>query len=424
MRSRTAETGRVGRRIRNQRGVTLLMVTVSIAILTAVAAEFAYQTRVDLELATHQRDGLRAEYLAKSSIGLARMLLLFQKQLDRSTGQLPGAAQGINLQLWRMAKLDCLLMNSVVPQSGKGRRGKFATTGAGGVDDQGRIQYGGFSGCFDARIEDEQEKLNVNALAGLQTGTAQGAVQRLYNLVSDKRFDFVFDREDANRIKANPNDVLIAIKDWVDDDDVQSALNVNALGQATLQPGFSDEASLYTRYTPRYRPKNSWFDSLGELYLVNGVTDRFMAAFGDRLTVYPDPNAPLNVNSDDPLLIALAIRSIADPTKPDPRLNDPVFLDGIVQKIRAAKAMMPMGFSVQDFVTVVTAAGIAVNPQVTQRQGTTGTTANTFLGDKSDTYRIVATGNAGDVERRVTAVIRLSDPTRDGLGRVLYWRAD
>jgi general secretion pathway protein K len=409
---------------RHERGVTLLMVTVSIAILTAVAAEFAFQTRVDLELATHQRDALRAEYLAKSSIGLARMLLLFQKNLDRSMATLPGAAQGLNLQLWRMAKLDCHLLQAVVPQAGEGRRPKFSTAGAGGLDEQGNIQYGGFSGCFDARIEDEQSKLNVNALAGLQTGTGQAAVQSLYNLVADKRFDFVFDREDANRIKANPSDVLIALKDWVDDDDTQSALNVTPLGQVTLQNGFSDEAALYSRYTPRYRPKNSWFDSLGELYLVNGVTDRFMAAFGDRLTVYPDPNAPLNVNSDDPLQIAIYIQIIADPSRPDPRLKDPVFLDGIVQKVRAAKAMMPMGLSVQDFLTIVQTAGVAVNPLVTQRQGTSGTTANSFLGDKSDTFRIVATGNAGDVERRVTAVIRLSDPTRDGLGRVLYWRAD
>ncbi len=407
-----------------RRGVALLMVTVSIAILTAVAAEFAFQTRVDLELATHQRDGLRAEYLARSSIGLARMLLMFQKQLDRTTGSLPGGLAGMNLQLWRMARLDCHLLQTVVPQAGSGRRPKFATAGAGGLDDQGRIQYGGFAGCFDARIEDEQEKINVNALAGLQTGTAQAAVQRLYNLLSDKRFDFVFEREDANRIRSTPVDTLIALKDWVDDDDTQSALNVNAVGQAVLQNGFSDEAALYTRYLPRYRPKNSWFDSVGELYLVNGVTDRFMAAFGDRLTVYPDPNAPLNVNSDDPLLIALAIRSIGDPSRPDPRLNDPVFLDGIVQKIRAAKVMMPMGLSVQDFTNLVQAAGIAVNSQVTQRQGTAGTTANSFLGDKSDTYRIVATGNAGDVERRVTTVIRLADPVQDGLGRVLYWRAD
>ncbi|HET6982427.1 MAG TPA: type II secretion system minor pseudopilin GspK [Myxococcaceae bacterium] len=409
---------------KRERGVTLLMVTVSIAILTAVAAEFAFQTRVDLELATKQRDALRAEYLAKSSIQLARLLLLFQKQLDRSTAALPGAAQGINLQLWRMAKLDCHLLQTVVPQAGQGRRPKFSTAGAGGLDDQGRIQYGGFAGCFDARIEDEQEKLNVNAMAGLQTGTGQAAIQSLYNLVSDKRFDFVYDREDANRIRANANDVLIGLKDWVDDDDTQSALNVTPLGQVTLQNGFSDEAALYSRYTPRYRPKNAWFDSLGELYLVNGVTDRFMAAFGDRLTVFPDPNAPLNVNSDDPLQIAIRVRIIADPSRPDPRLNDPAFLDGIVQKVRAAKAMMPMGLSVQDFTTIVQTAGIAVNPLVTQRQGTQGTTANSFLGDKSDTFRIVAIGNAGDVERRVTAVIRLSDPTRDGLGRVLYWRAD
>jgi len=412
------------RTIPARRGVTLLMVTVSIAILTAVAAEFAFQSRVDLELATHQRDALRAEYLAKSSIGLARMLLLFQKQLDRTTASLPPPMAGMNIQLWRMAKLDCHLLQTVVPQAGAGRRPKFATAGGGGLDEQGRIDYGGFAGCFDARIEDEQEKLNVNALAGLQTGTAQSTVQRFYNLVSDKRFDFVFDREDANRIRANPADVLIGVKDWVDDDDTQSALTVNALGQATLQNGFSDEAALYSRYTPRYRPKNSWFDSLGELYLVNGVTDRFMAAFGDRLTVYPDPNAPFNVNSDDPLLIALAVRSIADPTRPDPRLNDPVFLDGIVQKIRAVKMMMPMGMSVQDFTSVVQAAGIVVNTQVTQRQGVAGATANSFLGDKSDTFRIVAIGQAGDVERRVTTVIRLVDPTQDGLGRVLYWRAD
>ena len=411
------------RRKREQRGVTLLMVTVSIAILTAVAAEFAYQSRVDLELAVHQRDALRAEYLAKSSIGLARMLLLFQKQLDRTSASLPGGAAGMNLQIWRMARLDCHLLQTVIPQAGAGRRPKFLSAGAGGLDEQGRIQYGGFAGCFDARIEDEQEKLNVNGLVGLQTGAAQGAIQRLFNLVSDKRFEFVFDREDANRVKAQPQDVLLAMKDWVDDDDVQSALTVTSLGQVTLQNGFSDEPGQYTRYTPRYRPKNSAFDSLGELYLVHGVTDRFMAAFGDRLTVFPDPNAPLDVNSDDPLLIALAVRSIADPSHPDPRLSDPIFLDGIVQKVRAAKAMMPLGLSVQDFVTIVQTTGVLVNPQVSQRQGTTGT-ANSFLGDKSDTFRIVATGEAGDVQRKVTAVVRLHDPLQDGLGRVMYWRAD
>lgn len=410
---------------RTQRGVALLMVIVSIAILTAVAAEFAYRSRVDLEMAVNQRDALRAEYLAKSSMGLARLLLLFQKQLDRTTASLPGLGGGngpINMQIWRMAKVDCLLLQTVLPQA-QGRNPRFSLERTDKIDDTGRIQYGGFAGCFDARIEDEQEKLNVNALVGLQTGTAQGTVQGFYGLIADKRFDFVFDREDANKVKTTASDALLAIKDWADDDDLQTALTLNPLGQVTLQNGFSDEAGLYTRYTPRYRPKNGWFDSLGELYLVYGVTDRFMAAFGNRLTVYPDPNAPLNVNSNDPVVIGIIVTALADPSRPDPRLKDPIFIDALVQKILAAKAMMPTGMTVQDFLTIVQTAGVQVNPQITQRQGTPGA-VNRFLGDKSDTFRIVAVGQAGDVERRVTAVIRLHDPQQDGLGRVMYWRTD
>jgi len=413
-------------RSRPQRGVALLMVVVSIAILAAVAAEFAYRSRVDLEMAVNQRDALRAEYLAKSSMGLARMLLMFQKQLDRTTAALPslggGGSAPINMQIWRLAKVDCLMLQALLPQA-QGRNPKFSLDKSDVVDASGRIQYGGFAGCFDARIEDEQEKLNVNALVGLQTGTAQGAVQGLYTLIADKRFDFVFDKEDANKVKATAADTLLALKDWADDDDILTALQVNTLGLVTLQNGFSDEASLYNRYTPRYRPKNAWFDSLGELYLVYGVTDRFMAAFGDRLTVYPDPNAPLNVNSNDPVVLGLILKLMADPAHPDPRLADPVFLDALVQKILAVKAMLPTGMTVQDFLTIVQTAGVALNPLVVQRATATGA-AQSFLGDKSDTFRIVAVGQAGDVERKVTAVIRLKDPQQDGLGRVMYWRAD
>jgi general secretion pathway protein K len=429
---------------KSERGVALLMVVVSIAILAAVAAEFAFNSRVDLELAVHQRDALRAEYLAKSSLGMARLLLMFQKQLDKNPLNIPGlnipglsgatgtsgaagitgaaaaASSAFNVQLWRLARVDCHMLEALLPQE-RDLSAKLRGSAPREMDAEGRMKYGGFAGCFDARIQDEQEKLNVNAMAGLQTGTAQGAVQRLYKLITDKRFEFVFDREDANRVRVMPPDVVLGLKDWVDDDETQSSLNVNSLGVVTLQNGFSDEAGLYSRYTPRYRPKNASFDSLGELFLVNGVGDRFMAAFGDRLTVYPDPNAPLNVNSDDPLILALAIQSIADPNKPDPRLLDPVFLDGIIQKIRAARALTPLGMTVQDFVTIVQQAGVGVNSLVLQRQQGAGT-ANTFLGDKSDTFRVVATGQAGNVEHRVTAVIRLKDPQQDGLGRVLYWR--
>jgi general secretion pathway protein K len=406
-----------------ERGVALLLVVVSVAILAAVAADFAYSSRVDLELAVHQRDALRAEYLAKSGLGMSRLLLQFQKQLDQSmqnlTSSLPGGlGSSINLQLWRMAHIDCQTLGRFLPDAADaGFSGLKKPAEVGGIGTP-FIDYGGFRGCYGTLIEDEEAKLNINQLDSLLTAGAGGAgVQRLYLLLTDKRFEFVFAKEDANHVKVNATDALINIKDWADADDLVSALNVTPTG-AQVSSGFADEPGLYGRYVPRYRTKNASMDSLGELYFVHGIGDRFMAAFGDRLTVYPDVNSVLNVNTDDPMVLALAVRSAADPTHPDGRLSDPIFLDALIQKIQAARMLSPMGMTVSDFVNVLVQSDIAVNPQITGNlQG------NSFLGDHTKTFRVTSIGEVGNVQRTVTAVVRITQP-QDGLGRLLYWKAD
>lgn len=409
----------------NQRGVALLLVVVSIAILAAVAADFAYSSRVDLELAVHERDALRAEYLARSGLGVSRLLLQFQKQLDSSMQNLASTLPGLNfnIQLWRMAHIDCQTLGRFLPDAapapaGFGAPKQLPNDGRVGGLGTPLVDYGGFRGCYGTLIEDEEAKLNVNQLDSLLTAGAGGAaIQRLYLLLTDKRFEFVFDKEDANKVKVNATDALINIKDWADADDLVSALTVSPAG-AQVSAGFADEPGLYSKYLPRYRPKNASMDSLDELYLVHGIGDRFMAAFGDRLTVYPDVNAVLNVNTDDPMVLALAVRSAADPTHPDGRLSDPVFLDALVQKIQAARMLSPMGMSVSDFVNVLVHSDIAVNPQITGNlQG------NSFLGDHTKTFRVTAVGEVGNVQRTVTTVVRLTQP-QDGLGRLLYWKVD
>jgi general secretion pathway protein K len=414
------------RRRKDERGVALLMVVLSIAILAAVAADFAYSSRVDLELAVHQRDALRAEYLARSGLGMARLLLQFQKQLDTTlqnlTATLPGALGGsINLQLWRMAHIDCQTLGRFLPDGADAGFGapkkKPVTDSVGGLGTP-LVQYDGFRGCYGSLIEDEEAKLNINQLDSLLAAGAGGAaVQRLYLLLTDKRFEFVFDREDANKVKINATDAVINIKDWADSDDLVSALTVSPAG-AQVSAGYADEPGLYSKYLPRFRPKNASMDSLGEMYFVHGIGDRFMAAFGDRLTVYPDVNSVLNVNTDDPMVIALAVRSAADPAKPDGRLSDPLFLDALVQKISAAKMLSPMGMTVSDFVNVLVQSGLAVNPQITSNlQG------NSFIGDHTKTFRVTVIGEVGDVQRTLTTVVRITQP-QDGLGRLLYWKAE
>jgi general secretion pathway protein K len=73
------------------------------------------------------------------------------------------------------------------------------------------------------------------------------------------------------------------------------------------------------------------------------------------------------------------------------------------------------GMSVTDFVNIVKSAGVATHPTITNNAQN-----NRYIGDKSTTYRMKVTGEAGDVTRTITAVIKLDD----GLGRLVYWKEE
>jgi general secretion pathway protein K len=429
------------------RGVALIIAILSITLLTVVATEFAYNTRVDLQLAANQRDEVRAYYMARSGISLGRLLLRFQKQVDSTPipnlgamlqGLLGGGAQGagaaaqqpastLNIQLWKLARVDCHMLKGLV-KSDTGKDGKkveepepgddkFRIDGAEGaaeVSDQPlKRSFGGFEGCFLASISDEEEKLNVHRLSSLATDALPTAA-RLMDMFGDKRFEFIFNRDDANRVRVTPQDVVIALKDWVDEDQMQSAINL-ADPVNPFASGFASENGNYDRFDPRYEAKNARFDSLDELYRVHGVTDMFMAAFRDRLTVYPDVNSRPNVNTDDPMMMYMAILSVSDPTHPDPRLQDPVFVSELITRIRSARMFSFFGMSVQDFVTVVESAGLPINPSIKANAAT-----NRLVGDKSQTFTIKSVGEAGSVQKTLTAVVKLDD----SLGKLLYWREE
>ncbi|WP_342380904.1 type II secretion system protein GspK [Myxococcus stipitatus] len=434
------------------RGVALIIAVVSIALLTIIATEFAYNSRVDLQLAANQRDEVRAYYMARSGVAMSRLLLRFQRQVDQTPIPNPAALLGslmggqgqgnqgntpqptsLNLQLWKMARVDCHLLKGLVKSEGvEGTSSDIAPVEEKDEDDERfkmdgeedpasremsaqmtRRSFGGFEGCFLSTISDEEEKLNVHRLmAG--AGDALPTALRLMDMLEDKRFEFLWQRDDANKVRSTPENVMLAIKDWADDDETGSAINrtdpVNP-----LPSGFSDEGGAYSRYEPSYEPKNARFDSIDELYRVHGVNDQFMAAFKDRLTVYPDINSRPNINTDDPVMMGLAIMSVADPARPDPRLKDPVFLNELITRIRSARMFSFFGMSVQDFVAVVESAGIAVNPAV--RSNVAG---NRLIGDKSQTFTIKSVGEAGNVQKTLTAVVRLDDT----LGKLLYWREE
>jgi general secretion pathway protein K len=425
------------------RGVALILVLTTLAILTAVGVDFSYSSRVSLKLAENLRDETRAEYLAKSAINLSRLLLHFQKQVDQMGGQLgaalgglvPGGAPGIppapgnpaaaagnnlGIRLWQVVPIDsnafgALLSGSMhALEAAKAAAETSALPLAAAGKRAAAHDFGGFEGSYHAGIVDENSRINVQALDNVGN-TPMAVYTQLRAMMADPKYDFIFDEPDANRDRVRREDLVLAMKDWIDIDETGTALDPTN-PQRPFVNGFSDENSAYSRYEPRYKAKNGRFDSLEELYMVRGVNDRFMAAFGDRLTVWPDINSKLNVNTDDPQqMLTNILIAAANPN--DPVLRDPRMLQTILQAIQVRKMFSFFGLSAQDFVSILTANGIRLRPEIDQRQG--GNAANLF-GATSDTFRITATGRVGRIEKQITAVVRYDD----AMGRMLYWKED
>jgi general secretion pathway protein K len=423
------------------RGVALILVLTTIAILTAIGVDFSYSSRVSLKLAENLRDETRAEYLARSAVNVSRLLLHFQKQVDQLGGQLgaalggltggprpppprPGAAPGapapnnLGIRLWQVVPIESNAFSALLSGRIEGLEGIRTDAAALPARPGERATvthaFGGFDGSFHAKIVDENSRINVQRLDDLGA-RAVSTLTQLRAMMADPKYDFIFDEEDANRDRVRRDDVLLAMKDWIDIDETGTAFDPSN-PQRPFVNGFGDENSAYSRYEPRYKAKNGRFDSLEELYMVRGVNDRFMAAFGDRLTIWPDINTNLNINTDDPQqMLTNILIAAANPN--DPSLRDPRLLKTILQEIQLRKMFSFFGMSADDFVSILVNNRIQLRPEIDTRQG--GKPSNLF-GSTSDTFRITATGRVGRIEKQVTAVVRYDD----ALGKMLYWKED
>ena len=172
-------------RARRERGAALLLVLMVVAVVTVLATELAYDTRVSLQIAANARDELRASYQARGAVALSRLVLHFQQRLDQAGGRrgpAPGrdpggagrrgasrraASQGtFSFRLWDAIPVDDTAIGMLL--------GTAPRAAAGTKADE----------SFQATIEDEERKVNVSQLAGLST-VAGPQLQRFLLAVRD-----------------------------------------------------------------------------------------------------------------------------------------------------------------------------------------------------------------------------------------------
>ena len=411
----------------DQRGVALILVTSVIAILTAVTVDFVYRERVNMRMAASARDELRAYYLARSSFTLSRFLLFFQAQIDKSIsaqvsqlttamagfGAAPPAgvnpASNLNLRLWEFIPMDCGVIQS------------FLSAPAGSaplaedmLSPEGLplASFGVFEGGCHAEIEDEDRKINLNHLVGLQRQT-QNALLQLMALTQERRYDFLFEEEDRWGVRLTRAETLGALRDYIDENQVQDTLVMGEKGPELL-PSAADEGYYYTRFKPEYEPKNAPFDSLDELFLVAGVGDYFMEAFGDALTVYTGKNARLNATPQNLLDLCMRVILAAEnPVEASAVCSNQSTMEAMWGELQLLRISMPWtGIQPGMLRGVMENQGVQVNRHIWE-----GPSA--LFGTSSTTFTINAIGQAGEVQKGITAVVRMEGP---GLGQLLYWK--
>ena len=449
---------------RRQRGVAMLVVLTWLALMISVVSEFTYGTTVDAAQAANARDELRAHYLARSSINLARLLIkIQQKFIDPSMAQAKqmlqaamgggkdsqasGAAGGLG-------GLGALAFSLRITDYAGALMGFFSGSkeevaslgGLVGIDTANIKGLGLKSGSFDAEITSEDGKIDIACGSGVtpQRNRQVTVFRLLMGLMYSRRFDRLFSEADSTGQFATRPEVARAIIDWADADD----------------QGFSPEGSSgaedykYDARADRYRAHDNTYDSLEEVKMVRGVSDGFMEAFAPHLTVYASDRdckvnlgAISNKNGGDctPLLMGI-IRAAAMPEANKPPLDPSVLDDTRLYPIASVACDRA---SAAGFDSLQTVTGLLSNPQTAVLPDDprfkifqsmqpikidAGALAKVAKVEAPRVYRIVGTGTSGRVKKKITVIIDtrrvMSNPltmnpeSERAAGVVQYWREE
>lgn len=276
------QDGQKDRTMRDERGVALLLAILVLALLVALILEFDSDARREYREAAAFRDNFKATVLTRAAVQAARAVLQQDHLRDKQTGQMYDATT----DLWA-----------------------FPIT-----------KYAIGDGLMTAQIEDERSKLNLNDLATAADPNAKKTkvlrVKRLFAL-----------------LQLNP-DLVDAIVDWVDADDIPEAAGA--------------ESVYYQALRPSYRAANAPLQTPGELRLIKGMTPEIVDKLLQYVTVYPhDGESRININTADLLVLQALDPRISQTTAGEIIQNRPyktiVELDRVSSVADIMRELRPLG---------------------------------------------------------------------------------
>jgi type II secretory pathway component PulK len=390
---------------RPERGVALLMVLVTVAVMAAFSTEFSYNARVNLRMASNLEREVQAYYHARSSIEVARMVIRGQKLADDMlslAAQFMPSVKNQNVEMWSFACKFVEIYNT----------GKVNLLGFDLFDLSGREGIGVKHGSFECVADAEDGRVNVNFVETI--AAKRTLFKHLFGYLQGPRPEGTgWSKDDRDRA-----DLLLNIIDWVDPDQRRTDIDPN--GNFTEGSGSEDFA--YSRYD--HEAKNAKFDTVEELRLVDGMDDETFCDIRDKVTVYSTER--LNVNTADLGLLKAVVCEAMTPENQAVACGSPFGgqlaltpMDIVGEYLELCRGIKKMLFTAP-----FANANAFVNffkklpPELAPLVQVNGAALKPVVGVKSRVIRVQSTGKVGRTEKRITAIIDTST------GKYVYWREE
>jgi len=343
----------------DQRGVALLLVMSSIALMTITVVDFQEEQMSDLQSAHAEKDALVAEYMAKSAVNLSRLWVASEPVMRQSLGILRflfGGRAVPQLPVWEFSDQVLGAFSDKEGQKSFGSMGGFDMNGAKNISSPD-------GASFKVVVVDEDAKINLNLGARGNTIAENRFGASFIGLTSSPQYDPLFQKNDRDN-NTSPRQVICgALMDWADPDEAQYTCEPHKFQGGGSGVGGEDQS--YSMLPRPYRAKNAPYDSLEETHLVRGVGDDFYSTFID-----PDPSnpkkrvmtvwgqGPINVNTAPPQAVFGVVCGLAPTADLCNDLGKQAQFLTMFGVLRSFTAGMPLFGSPAEFVQTVQGAGM------------------------------------------------------------------
>ena len=253
-----------------QRGIILVIVVITIAILSTIVIDFIYSTRVNYEISANSSGDVQARHIAKSGVRVVRGVLRKKtpENLPLRKGMLGQAISSENdADGWRLS-----ITSFPVGE-----------------------------GDISLQVVDERSKVNLNALVDQRSGRVDFQVRTQLN----ELFHFL-------GVETEKADLFVAsLVNWLDG---------AAAGSGNDQDPDGAGGDHYAKLENPYYIKDGLLDSVEEIRMIEGMNENFFSSVKDYLTVYPK-DKKVNFSTASRTVIMATIKAAG--VSVNERQNDP-----------------------------------------------------------------------------------------------------